>query len=172
MDLLVHPGSARVADVGLQAGPGGQGPAPDHVRFHEHPGAVADGRHRLALLEEPVDELHRVVLEAQEVRVGYASGEHQRVVVGGSDLRQFVVHRERGALVHVVDALDLVGLGRDQLDGGVLLLQGLPGLGQLDLLHTIGGEERDLHACQLAGHGDSSSRKAESLSTYPHPFRR
>ena len=47
-DLLVHPGAAGVADVGLQARPGGEPPAADHVGLDQGPGCVADGRHRLA----------------------------------------------------------------------------------------------------------------------------
>jgi hypothetical protein len=49
--------------------------------------------------------------------------------------------------------LHLAGLGRDQLGRGALALDGLPRLGELDLLGALGGhEERDSLALQLVCH--------------------
>jgi DNA end-binding protein Ku len=72
-DLLVDPLATRVADVGLDAGPRGDLAAADQVALDQRPRAMADHRHRLALLEEPGDEAHHVVLGAQPVRVRHAA---------------------------------------------------------------------------------------------------
>src|SRR5687768_13210020 len=50
VDLLVDPGSTGVADVGLQARPGGQRPAVDHAGLDQRPRRVADRRDWLARL--------------------------------------------------------------------------------------------------------------------------
>src|SRR5215203_577627 len=61
-DLLVHPGTARVADIGLQARPRGYGPVPQHTRLHKRPRTVADHTDRLALLEEATSETDGVLV--------------------------------------------------------------------------------------------------------------
>src|SRR5207248_2334019 len=73
-DLLVDPVAARVADVGLQARPRREGPSSNDVGLHERPRRVADGRNRLAGLEEAADEVHRLLLHAQLIGVGHAAG--------------------------------------------------------------------------------------------------
>jgi hypothetical protein len=118
---------------------------------------VADGRDRLAGVEERAHEPDRVRVHAHGVGVGDPAGDHQRVVVLNAGVRDGHVDRERVGLVQVVEALDLARLEGHQLDLGAGLLDRLAGLGVLDLLDTIGGKERDLLPLQLAGHVSHSS---------------
>jgi hypothetical protein len=114
---------------------------------------VADDADRLGLLEERAHEADRALVHAQEVGVGHAAGEHEPRVVGGVALVHRVIDRERVGLVEVVEGLDLARVGRDQLGRATRVLDRLPGLGQLDLLDALGGdEERDPLALQLARH--------------------
>src|SRR5215208_3552270 len=140
-DLLVHPGAARVADVGLKSRPRGYGPAPDHVCLDDGPRAVADHTDRLARLEEATHETHGVLVHPQEVGVGYASRQHQPVVGGGADLGYYPVHREPVSLVEVVERLDLTRVRGDQLRRPAGIPHSIPRLGQLDLLHALGGDQ-------------------------------
>src|SRR3954452_13948561 len=64
VDLLVDPGAARVADVGLDRRPRRQRAPAHDVGFDERPRAVADRRDRLALLEERARERDRVLVGA------------------------------------------------------------------------------------------------------------
>src|SRR5215211_3236183 len=136
-DLLVDPLPARVRDVGLDAGPGRELAAPDHVRLHERPWAVTDRRDRLVRVEERAHEAHRLVVRAEEVRVRHTAREHKAVVIALVRLLDRLVDTERVALVQVLEALYLAALERDQLGRAALLLDLLPGLGQLDLLDTV-----------------------------------
>ena len=149
VDLLVDPGRARVAQVGLQRRPRGERAAAHDAGVDQRPRAVADRRDRLGLVEERAHERDRVLVGAQEVGVGDAAGQHQAVVARGVGRRRGVVDRERVALVEVVEALDVAGLERDQLRRAAGVLDGLPRIGQLHLLHAVGGEERDRLALQL-----------------------
>ena len=88
-------------------------------------------------------EAHRVLVRAQEVRVRDAAGQHEAVVVGRVGVRDRLVDPERVGLVEVVEGLDLAVFDRDQLGLAARLLDRLPRLGQLHLLHALGGEERD-----------------------------
>jgi hypothetical protein len=157
VDLLVHPGAAGVPDVGLHARPGRQRAAAHHVGLHQHPRGVADGRDRLAAVEERADEPDGVGIAAHEVRVGHPARDHQPVVVVGAGLRHGHVDRERVALVEVVEALDLPGLQRHQVHLRAGLFDRLAWFGVFDLLDAVGGEERDLLALQLASHAIHSS---------------
>jgi hypothetical protein len=160
VDLLVDPGPAGVLDVGPDARPRRQGAALDHVGLDQGPGAVADRGHRLAGLEEGAHERDRGGVGAQRVGVGDPAGQHQAVVVVGAGLRDGLVDREGVALVEVVEALDVVGLERQQVGGGTGLLDRLAGLGVFDLLNAVGGQERDRLALQLACHVLSSLLEA------------
>src|SRR5919109_1707026 len=77
---------------------------------------------------------------------------HERVVVTGLRFLDSAVDLERVGLVVVVETLDLALLERDELDLGALFLDGLPRLGQFDLLDHVGGEERHALALQLVRH--------------------
>jgi hypothetical protein len=61
VDFLVDPLGAGVAQVGLQAWPGGQRAAVNDPRVDQGPRRVADRADRLARLEEGADELDGVV---------------------------------------------------------------------------------------------------------------
>jgi hypothetical protein len=104
---------------------------------------VADNGHRLALLEEPRDEPDGVLVGAQGVRVGHATGEHERVVLARVRFRDLTVDAERVGLVQMVEALNLSRLERDELGLPARFLDRLPRLGQLDLLYPVGREEGD-----------------------------
>jgi amino acid efflux transporter len=80
-DLLVDPLRAGVAQVGLEAGPAGDGAAAHDVGLDESPGRVADRGHRLATRHEVADERDGVCVGAQRVGVPDAAGEHQGVEV-------------------------------------------------------------------------------------------
>src|SRR2546429_6230684 len=78
---LVDPGTAGVADVGLEAGPRADLPPAYHVRLDEQPRTVADRADRLAGLDQRLDERHRPRVCPQVVGVCYAAGQDQPVVV-------------------------------------------------------------------------------------------
>jgi hypothetical protein len=108
---------------------------------------VADHADRLALLEEAAHEADGVLIHPQEVRVGYATGQNECVVLVYAGLGDYPIHRERVPLVEVVEGLNLAGVGREKLRSPTRVLHGLPRLGQLDRLCALGGaEEGDLFA--------------------------
>src|SRR5439155_7536829 len=74
-DLLVDPVAARIADVGPEARPRGERAAAGETGFDEHPRAVADDAHRLALLREVAYEADRVLVQAQLIGVPAAAGD-------------------------------------------------------------------------------------------------
>jgi amino acid efflux transporter len=80
-DLLVDPLRAGVAQVGLEAGPAGDGAAAHDAGLDEGPGRVADRGHRLAARHEVADERDGVCVGAQRVGVRDPAGEHQGVEV-------------------------------------------------------------------------------------------
>ena len=84
----------------------------------------------LAHLEERADELDRLGLRAQVVRVGHAARQHQPVVVGRVRVRDDHVDREGVRLVEVVERLDLARFGRDQVGLGAGVLERLARLGR------------------------------------------
>jgi amino acid efflux transporter len=80
-DLLVDPFGPGVAQVGLEAGPAGDGAAAHDVGLDEGPRRVADRRDGLAAGDEVADERDGVRVGAQRVGVRDAAGEHERVEV-------------------------------------------------------------------------------------------
>ena len=103
------------------------------------------------------DELDRLGLIAQLVGVGDAAGQDQAVVIAGIGLGDRPVGLEGVALVEVVEGLDRFLDGGDQVDLSAGLADGPGGLGQLDLLDAlVGDEEGDPLAGQLFAHFDSS----------------
>src|SRR3954452_16338401 len=153
VDLLVDPRAAGVLDVRPQRRERGERAAAHDVGLDEGPGAVADDRHGLALLEEPARERDRVGVLAQEVGVRDAAGQDEPVVVVDGRVRHGLVDRERVRLVQVVERLELARVGRDELGGAPGLLHRLPGLLELDLLRALRrDEEGDLLAVQFISH--------------------
>src|ERR1700729_1623036 len=53
--------------------------------------------------------------------------------------------------------LDLAGMDREQVTGSARTVQRSPRLLELDPLHPIGGQDRDLHALQVVSHLSSST---------------
>src|SRR3954447_5006982 len=172
VDLFVDPVAARVLDVGLQRRPRGEGAPAHDVGLDERPRPVADRRHRLALLEERLRERDGILVGAQEVRVGDAARQNERVVLVGLGVGDLAVDVERVALVEVVEALDLAALERDQLGLAALGLDRLPRLGELNLLDAlVRHEERDPLDIELAGHLRSPFGFGSSLPGLPGPRR-
>ena len=124
----------------------------------------------LPLLEERGHEAHRVPVRPQDVRVDHAARQDEPVVLRRVGVLHGRVDRERVGLVVVVEPLDLAALERDQLRGAAGLLDGLPGLSQLDLLDPVRGEEGDALALQLGTHVVKPPRWmwcARTRSAYP-----
>ena len=151
-DLLVDPVGAGVHEVGLHARPRREAAALHHIGLDQRPRTVADHGDRLARLGEALHEGDGIVVGAERVGVGYAAGQHQPVEVGRGDLADDIVHRERVRLVEVVEALHLTGVDRHELRRAAGLLHRLPGFGELDLLHTLGGEEGDRLSLEFVSH--------------------
>ena len=133
--------AAGVADVGLQAGPRGQGPALQHVGLDEGPRRVADRGDRLAGAHEVADERDRLLVHAQGVGVGHATGQHQDVEVVGGDLGDELVDRARLGLVEVVEGLHLALGGAEQHRLVTGVAHGVPRVGELDALDALGSDE-------------------------------
>jgi hypothetical protein len=111
---------------------------------------MADRPDRLAGLEEGADELDRVGVGTQLVGVGDASGQHEPVVGAGVCIADRPVRGEGVALVEVVESLDRILFGREQIDLGTRIAQRRKRTGQLDLLDPlVGDEDRDPLALQL-----------------------
>ena len=123
----------------------------EHVGLDERPRAVADRRDRLGLLEERADEGDRVLVHAQEVGVGDAAREHEPVVVGRRrPPRPSCRPSNVSPLSRWLNAW--ISPESVEISSGVppALLDRLPRLGQLHLLHALGrDQERDLLAVEL-----------------------
>src|SRR4051794_29251276 len=146
VDLLVDPVAARVADVGLDRRERREGAALHDVGLDEGPRAVADRADRLGLLDEGVNEAHRVLVRAQEVRVRDATGKQQRVEVRRVRVLHGLVYLDLVAVVEMIERLYLARLEREVGDLGALLLEALDRLLELDLLDAVGEEHCDLLA--------------------------
>ena len=135
------------------------------VGLDEHPRRVADGRDRLACVEELADELHGVLVGPHCVRVADPAGKDERVVVVRARILDGAVDRERVRLVVVVEPLDLALLERHQVDLAARVLHSLPRLRQLDLLDHVGCKERDFLPLQISHFGDPL--ESDSPRLYP-----
>jgi len=149
-DFPVDPVGAGVREVGVDGGPGGHGLALDDACFDEPPRAVTDGG--LAGLDELSDELYRITVGAELVRVDLAAGEDEGVVVGGLDIGDEVVDFDGFALVGLVPAFDLSVFDRDNVYFRSCLLEILFGVGKFDLLIAVGGQDGDFFAADLFVH--------------------
>src|SRR5579885_1973621 len=69
--LFVYPRASGVANVRLQARPGGQRAPAHHAGLHQHPRCMAYCSYRLTLLDELAHEAHGVFVQAHCVRIGY-----------------------------------------------------------------------------------------------------
>jgi hypothetical protein len=109
---------------------------------------------RLAGLEEAADKAHRVSVTAELVRAHGAARHDQGVVVARGDLGEGLLYREGLARVDVaVHGLGFAGLDTHDIDFSTGILDGLLGLGKLDLLATHRGKQYGyLASLQLARH--------------------
>ena len=109
---------------------------------------MADGGDGLARVEEVADERDRLLVHAERVGVGDATGQDEGVVVGDGDVGHPPVDPLGAGLDEVLEQLHITHVGGEQL-GGVAGVDGcLPGLGELDLLDAFGcGQE-----CDALGH--------------------
>jgi hypothetical protein len=90
-----------------------------------------------------------VLVGAQRVGVRDPARQHERVEVLGGDVGDGLVDLLGVGLVEVVEHLDLARPGTDE-DGLVAgVREGLPRLGELDLLDPLMGDEE----CDGLGHG-------------------
>src|ERR1700716_3037391 len=154
-DLLVDPRRAGIAQIGLQAGPGSNRAAARHIGLDEHPRTVADYAHRLVLLEELAHEAHGVRIRAQGVRVGYSTGEHERVVFGSVSIGGTTLRLNLVSLVEELEHLYLSGTKRDQVDVLPRIADRLQRLRELNLLDAVGKPERHTLAFELVRHRSS-----------------
>src|SRR5436190_3006488 len=153
VDLLVDPVPAGVADVRLEARPGRDRAALEHVGLDERPRPVTDHTDRLAGLEERANERHGVLDSAQLIGVRHAARQYQPVVVGCIRLGERAVDIEPVALVEVVERLNAPLLWSNQLGLRPGLLDRFPWPGQLDLLGALIGDcKRDLLSLELIRH--------------------
>src|SRR5580704_1971143 len=103
------------------------------------------------------------------VGIDDAAGQHQRVVVGGSNLVEGLVDLYLVAPVPEVPAFNLTAPGRDDFGGGACVFQRLLRLDEFDLFEAIGRENRDLLSLQFFSHyyysivGDFVSRSCSSM---------
>jgi hypothetical protein len=111
---------------------------------------VADHRGGLAVLEHALYERDGGVAGSQEVTVRDSPGNHHRVELEMVGVGEGAVHRERVALVEVVEGLDLIVFRSEQIDLGAGLVQRIARAGELDFLDPlVGDEDRDSLALQL-----------------------
>lgn len=89
---------------------------------------MADGRHRIARVEQLADEADGVLVQPKRVGVPDAAREDEPVVVVGAGVLDGAVDAERVGLVVVVEALDLALLERDELRRPAGRLDRLPRL--------------------------------------------
>lgn len=106
MNFNVDPYAASVADIRLQARPGGERFAPDHIGFDEHPRTMTDCAYRFPGVEEGVNESDGILVRAQMVRVGDTTRKNQRGEIGDGGLVNGLIDREGVGLIHTVHALD------------------------------------------------------------------
>jgi hypothetical protein len=151
-DLFVDPVGTGVLEVGVDGGPGGDGLSFDYVGFNQAPGTVADGSDGFSGFDELFDEGDGVLVGAELVGVDLAAGEDEGVVVGGFDFVDEVIDFDGLSPVGVVPTLDLAFFDGDDFDGGAGFFEILLGIGELDLLEAVGGEDGDLFAADLFGH--------------------
>ena len=118
---------------------------------------MADRTDRLVLLDEAADELDRVLVDAQQVGVGHAAGQHERVIVGRVGIGDGLLCGDLVALVEVVPHLDLALLERDDLGLGARLLDRFERLSHLDLLGAFREQERHFLPLELVSHSSSGS---------------
>ena len=103
--------------------------------------------------EHCLDELDGLGHRPELVGVGDSAGQDQAVIGGWVSVGNCRVYRKRVTLVEVVKGLCRAGLGGQQFRRAAGVGDGLPGCGELDLLHSlVAGQERDALAGELACH--------------------
>jgi hypothetical protein len=149
-DFLVDPVAAGVLDVRPQRRPRGDLPASHQIRLDERPRAVADDADRLACRVDLRHELHRRLPGAQRVGVGDPTRQHDSVVLARIGVVKRPVDHELRTPVEVVERLHRPAFGSDQFRRSAGVEHRAPGLGQLDFLHAlVGDNECDLLAIKL-----------------------
>ena len=113
---------------------------------------MADRGDRLILVDEVLDEGHRLGDDPQLVGVGGAARQHQRIELVGVD-GQVEIDRDLVARVHVlVHRLDGAGPRRHHLHVGLGGSERPHRLHEFDLLDAVRREDRDLQAFKIGGH--------------------
>ena len=116
---------------------------------------------RLARVDEVPHEADRGRLHPQLVRVDRAAGQQQRVELVRRGVADQPVDAEGAGVLEVVVARrDLAVVDRQQVGPRAGVVQGLPGLLELDPLHAVGREDRDPPSVQLPAISRSRHRRA------------
>ena len=107
----------------------------------------------MQLLHAPAapHELHRLLIHAQLVGIHYAAREEQRVERVRVGALEREVDLELFAPMIVLPAFDLPGLRRDERGLRARFVERFAWLGELDLLDTIGRENRDALSGEFVG---------------------
>ena len=142
-DLLVQPRRPGVHHVVPDPRPRRHGAALQDPGRCEHPRPMAQRDHRLAALDGLVDQSAGRRGLAKQVRVDETSWHDQAVVVAGADLLDSSVNAHPGCRHVQVQATDPSSPQRDQVDLRARRPQGAQRNGQLDLLESVGGQDRD-----------------------------
>ena len=110
---------------------------------------MADSCHDLLGVEDVLDELERLGLDPQQVRIYLATRQHDGVVVAGRGLVERLIDLDRSPPILLVPTLDLATRQGDHIDGRTGLLKTVPRHLEFGLLETIGSENRDFFALQI-----------------------
>jgi hypothetical protein len=159
-DFGIFPLAAGVDHVGLDRLVGGH-LAARSVRFSgkagldQEPRRVAHRRDRLAGIVERLDELERIRIDAQQIGIDLAAGQHDGVVIGGRGAGERLVDLHRPAPVLLVPALDLALFGRHDIHRRARRFQLVARNFEFRLLEAVGGENEDALAVQLSWHAVS-----------------
>src|SRR5436190_8160941 len=151
----ILPLAAGIDDVGLDRLVGGHLAALGEPGLDQQPGRVADRRHRLACVIECLDQLERVGVDAQQIGVDLAAGQHDGVIIVGARLAQRLVDLDRPAPILLLPALDLAGLRRHHIDRGAGGPEPVARHFEFRLLEAVGGENENALAVQLTWHDSS-----------------
>ncbi len=119
---------------------------------------MADDEDRLAGAVDLLQELLRLLLDAQRVAVDDAAGEEHGVEVVRVRARQRELDLQLVRLVQMFEALNLALLWRDQHALRACFLECQARTGELDLLYAVRRKDCHTPAAQLFSHGVASLR--------------
>lgn len=114
---------------------------------------MADRGDRFPLGKELLDEPHRLLIGAQMIGIGDATGKDEGVVIGRRHLGHLPVDGEGVGAIEVLKRLDGSPAGGDQFRSAAGRRHRLPRSGQFYLFGSLGrGQERDPLSLQSIRH--------------------